>query len=301
MPLRHSTIILLALIFMTGALTIYTDLTKKKIYNHHLAVLAFLGLAVLAWLAVLGKEDILPHLAAGALAFLIGWFLHHLNVWRGGDAKLFSVYALLMPSLGPVNGPFAPAVGLFACSFIAGMIILLPVFIKDMATNRRAIVQSLLSPVKLRAMAQAAIRVVMFSWVLYPLLDLTHVTSPLVILTASYLIFSWGCAMLQRYNMAQFFRINVLEISVGFLLGVALRWWLFPDSLSLFSLTRYMAMTALSIVLSTGIYTTFEHFKDYHQRVCFAPLLFLGCLLSYTPFLPGLMQGLSRWNVLLYR
>jgi hypothetical protein len=71
--------------------------------------------------------------------------------------------------------------------------------------------------------------------------------------------------------------------------------------LSFPALTRYFTMLTLSTTISICIRTTFDHFKDYHERVPFAPLLFMGCILSYTPFLTRLMYAATQWNVLISR
>ena len=64
-----------------------------------------------------------------------------------------------------------------------------------------------------------------------------------------------------------------------------MRLWLSPNSLSFQALLRYIMVIMLSTTLSTCIHTTFNHFKDYHERVPFAPLLFLGCILRLYHFL----------------
>ena len=90
-------------------------------------------------------------------------------------------------------------------------------------------------------------------------------------------------------------------ISFALIYGFSMRLWLSPDSLSLPTLTRYILMITLSVTISTCIHTTFNHFKDYHDRVPFAPLLFIGCALSYTPFLTRIVHLVTRWNVLFSR
>ena len=134
--------IFLGPILITGILTTFTDLKSKKIYNDHLVIGAVLGLIATACAAVFWHEHVLFHIVNGLVAFLIGALLHQSALWRGGDAKLFTLYAFLMPA--PVyNILFFPnVVSLFACSFFAGTVILLPVFIKDIFIHHKTIINS---------------------------------------------------------------------------------------------------------------------------------------------------------------
>src|SRR5208337_2339158 len=106
----------LSLILIIGLLTTFTDLKSKKIYNQHLAIGAVAGLAAGAYTAVFGHEDVLYHCVNCLVAFGIGFVLHRTALWKGGDAKLFMLYAFLMPTPVYVPLPFPGVVSLFACS-----------------------------------------------------------------------------------------------------------------------------------------------------------------------------------------
>ena len=84
-------------ILIIGLLTTFTDLKNKKIYNQHLGLGAIVGLIAIAYAAVLTHEHVFFHFVNGLVSFLIGLILHRSSVWRGGDAKLFTLYAFLMP------------------------------------------------------------------------------------------------------------------------------------------------------------------------------------------------------------
>jgi Flp pilus assembly protein protease CpaA len=292
--------IFLSIIFTIGVLTTFTDLKNKKIYNNHLLIGAGLGLIAIIYSAIFTHDKVIYHIVNGLIAFVVSVLLHRSALWRGGDAKLFTLYVFLMPPA--FNLLFFPSVvSLFACSFIAGTIVLFPVFIRDILINRSAIVNDLLLPEKRRNLSQAILRIIFFSWILFPLYYLARITNPVIILTILYLIFCWKYDKVKTDSVLEFIKKNFIIFSVGILFGLLMRLWLSPNSLSYPALIKFILMLTLSTTLSTCIHTTFEHFKNYHDRVPFAPMLFAGCILSYTPFLTRLIKLMTQWNVLLSR
>jgi Flp pilus assembly protein protease CpaA len=292
------------LILTIGVLTTFTDLKSKKIYNQHLALGAILGLSAITYAAVFKHEHVLFHIINGLVAFGVGFLLHRSAVWRGGDAKLFTLYAFLMPPPAYSRLLCPGVISLFACSFIAGTAILFPIFIKDIIINHKKILTDLFSPAKRKALFIGNFTVICSSWTLFPFYYLARMTNPVIILTISYLFFNWKYRLhnvVKKNYIIEFFNKNYISVSIAIIFGFLMRLWLFPNSLSYPALTRFIIMITLSTAISTCIHTTFNHFKDYEERVPFAPLLFMGCLLSYTPFLTGLMQMVTRWNVLFSR
>jgi Flp pilus assembly protein protease CpaA len=278
----------LSVLLFVGALTTFTDLTRKKISNLHLGIGAVLGLLVTAHAAVIRHEPVLFHFINGLVAFLIGFLLYRFELWRGGDAKLFALYAFLMPVSGYATyilPPFSNVASLFACSFIAGMAILFPFFVKDFIIHRHAIVNKLMAPDRRQALFRGIVRIVFFSWVLFPFYFLLQISNTAVIFTFMAFFFSERIKEAKKSYIKDFFRETFLLLFIGFMFGFLIRLWLSPHSLSCPALTQYFLRVILSAVFSTCIYTTFSHFKDYHERVPFAPMLLLGCILSYTPFL----------------
>ena len=295
--------VFLSIILVIGVLTTLTDLKNKKIYNQHLGLGALLGLIAAAYTVIFKHENILFHINNGFVAFLIGFLLHRSALWKGGDAKLFTLYAFLMPVPVYSHILFPSVINLFACSFIAGTAILIPVFIKDIIINHNAITNDLFLPVKRRALFDAIVTVIFFSWILFPIYYLARITDPVIILTISYLIFNWGYSLkeVEKDYVVKNIKRMFFPLSAGIIFGFLTRLWLSPDSLSFPALTRYTFRVALSAAVLTCIHTTFNHFKDYRERVPFAPLLFIGCILSYTPFLTKLIHVVTQWNVLLSR
>ena len=296
--------IFLSIILIIGVITTSTDLVKKKIYNQHLAIGAALCLIAIVYTAIFKHEHVLFHIANGLVAFLIGFFLHRVTLWRGGDAKLFTLYAFLMPTPVFNHLLFPSVVSLFSCSFIAGTAILIPFFIKDIIINRQMIARELSLPSKRQAQFKAIARVVFSSWILLPFYYVARITNTVIILTVSYLFFSWGYNSrkeAEKHYIINFFRKEWIELSIGIIFGFVMRLWLSPNSLSFPALARFLIMITLASGLSTCIFTAIGHLKEYRDRVPFAPLLFAGCMLSYTPFLTRLIHVVVQCNVLMYR
>jgi len=271
---------------MIGILTTSTDLWQKKIYNIHLILGAGLGLIAVWYTLLISPKIIISHLADGGLAFFIGWLLYHFKLWRGGDAKLFVLYAFLMPPLEHGTSLFSGAIRLFACSFIAGMIILIPLFIKDIASNYNTVINKLLSPKKLFTAIEITI---LFSWIIFPdyyLARIIHI--PSISLVITYLIFYIARRFLKKIE------VNYIIIGSGITFGFLMRLWLSPHSLSWPALPYSIFKIGLFSALSACIYAALDLLKEYHDRIPFAPLLFTGCVLSYTPFLTWIMHLVSR-------
>ncbi len=286
MPIPQPAIIFLSIILITGGLTIFTDLRSKKIYNNHLAICAVLGLSALLYAAFRTHENILFHILNGSIAFVIGYIFHRLNLWRGGDAKLFALYAFLMPALGPEHMPLSNTISLFACSFIMGLIIIIPLFIIDIASNYTLIAATILN--KRWDMMVTIRSTIIFSWVVFPFYHLAHVFQiPVISLAMTYIIF-YLCHRFLLQSPKNFLLAAIL-IGAGFLE----RLWLNPESLFWPALPLSIFKICFFSILSACIYTILGHLKEYQDRIAFAPVLFMGCMLSYTPFLTWVMHFLQ--------
>jgi Flp pilus assembly protein protease CpaA len=290
----------LTIILIIGCLTIGTDIRYKKIYNTHLILGAGLGLIAVFFTMTIKAGTIVPHLTNGVLAFLLGWLFYHYNIWRGGDAKLFALYAFLMPSITHTENLISHAVKLFACTFIFGAIIFTPIFIKDILSNYLAIRTQLLS--KRDAILQSAMTAMVFSWILFPIYSVANQTNPFIVLIISYLLYIWGYDHKEKKGVFwSFLKQKRFELSFGILLGCFLRLWISPHSLTWPALILSFMRVGIFVTVSAFIHTALSHLRTYKDRIAFAPLLFTGLILSYTPFLAWLTDKIYRWNALFYR
>ena len=288
MEILKPNLIFLSIMLIIGTLTVITDLQNKKIYNDHLAIAAVLGLAAIIYTAVWRHENILFHISNGLIAFVIGVCFHRFDLWRGGDAKLFTLYAFLMPALKPDHILLSSAINLFACSFIAGMIVLTPIFIKDIASNYNAIINKL-SPKTRKELLTEVKMTIFLAWILFPVYYFARtIQIPFLSLVITYLIF-----YIVHHFLRKTIKINFLIAASGITFGFLMHLWLSPNSLSWPVLPYFILKIGLYYALFACIYTSFELLEEYKNRVPFAPLLFIGCVLSYTPFLTWIMHMMN--------
>lgn len=282
----------LTIIFIIGLTTIITDLKSRKIYNQHLLIGAVLGLVAVLFTSTINQENVLFHIINGLIGALIGYILYHFDLWRGGDAKLFILYAFIMPPIKGENPVFFGVINLFSCSFVAGAIIFLPFFIMNFfkaTQNDKFIPQGLKKPF------EAAKLTILFSWISFPFLHLTtkHLANTfdatIIAPLTTYFIF-----LITHRCLDKFIRISDFTIISGFVFGFLMRLLLNPISLSWPVLPYSILKIGHFSFLSSLLHPTKSNFKEHQDRVPFSPLLFIGCLLSYSPFLTWIRQLIYR-------
>lgn len=280
----------LAVILITGLITIFTDLKSKKIYNNHLLMASLLGIAALIFTMQSDPRNIPFHFINGLIALVSGFILYRFEIWRGGDAKLYALYAFLMPPFKSGQTIFSSSLSLFSCAFIAGLIIFLPLFIKDFTANKNGE----LDWVNLKPPLESVQLTIFFSWILFPLYYFTSnffaqiIHSAIIFQIITYIIY-----VSIRRIFKDMIRLSYLTVCLGIVFGLLTRYWLNPQSLSWPALPVSILKISLFSALSSLIFVTQLEFKNYQDRVPFAPLLFMGCLLSYTPFLTWI-RNLTR-------
>jgi len=286
MPTSLPALIFPAIILITGIFTITSDLKNQKIYNSHLITVAILGLVAIIYVALAFHEDLRFHLINALIASVIGVCLYKFDLWRGGDAKLFALYAFLMPALGGTPALFFGTINLFACSFIAGMIILLPLLLMNIAANYGTVTDKILSREKLLSATTITIG---FSWILFPVYHIARLIHfPAVSLVITYLIYYLAYHFLRRIQA------NVCIVGGGIIFGFLMRLWIDPYSLSWQVLPYAILKIGFYSALSGFMYAALRILKERHDRVPFAPLLFIGCVMSYTPFLTWIIHLIRR-------
>lgn len=276
-------------IFLVGLVTIYTDLKENKIHNHHLGLGIILAAAGLLYSAFWSKASLPEHVMNGIIAFVIGYVFYYLELWKGGDAKLYALYALLMPGLPQGSPVVCAAIHLLACSFIIGSILLLPFLIKDIAVHS----DSLRHFFSITTLFRTVRITILYSWGLFPLYYFGakwHL--PAFVLLTTFVVFNVAHHVFQKMDMEHhaLYALRAVVILTGFFT----RLWMDPHSLtptvliiSLLKITAYSTFFTL-------LYRSLEFFKQRHERIAFAPLLFTGCVLSYTPFLALILHSTTR-------
>lgn len=99
-------ILFLAPLFLIGGFSCYTDIKYGKIKNKLIIagliwviiLYTFLAVYTIFYLHLWENINyIIKSLANGILAFILGYLLWYFRLWSAGDAKLFSLFAFLIP------------------------------------------------------------------------------------------------------------------------------------------------------------------------------------------------------------
>ena len=287
-----SQLIFFGVIFLSGTLTSLTDLRHRKIYNIHLLIGAILGIGTVIYSQFWFNESIAPHFLNGLIAFVIGFVCYHFGLWKGGDAKLYTLLAFLMPPVIKEYTVLPEAGLLFICSFIVSTAILIPVLVKDMASNYKAAIKS----IDIKELIIVSRTTMYVSWGLFPLYHFAiialkwHVHSAIVSLVITYGIFYLTDRFIKKIEANYIIYILVIAS------GLFMRFWLTPQPISWADLAISTSRILFFILLSAYIQFINKHIKKYKDRIPFAPMLLIGCILSYTPFILWVTRLLNFSN-----
>lgn len=138
--------IFLTIIISLGLITSYEDFRLGKIRNKW--ILSGLVLGIFAWLSIFDFTNLLSvsYLSALAVNFLlaivIGFLMWKMKTWTAGDAKLFSVYALLVP-LSFYSKTYLKYFPSFIILFNTFLLVLVYLFIKSSFFGARKILEKI--------------------------------------------------------------------------------------------------------------------------------------------------------------
>ncbi len=119
--------LLLPGIILLGIATSYTDIKYGRIKNRHLVFgLLYAAIIYLVYFctgyirASLSYGELIETGTDFLIAAVVAYMLYHTAIWTAGDAKLFIVYALMIPPTVYVNGhvPFFPAIAILINTFV---------------------------------------------------------------------------------------------------------------------------------------------------------------------------------------
>lgn len=279
------------LIFLTGILTSNTDLLHKQIKNHQLILVACLAIIVYVWTFwtqnTIPKMQLLSLLCSSVIAVLFFWK----KLWRPGDAKLFMLYSFLMPSTGYETSTSLPlpCFFLFANSFIFGLILQTPEFIKIVFRKHKEILLELFSRETVKDLSRTILVTFGLSWILFPILTRLNISQ-----------YGFVSFLIVFFALKFFFDVikdsirNTAIFIAAVVAGTFIRFLLFPEFFEWRQLSTYVQMLLLYSLCGLGLHNFTRYIANVKDRVPFAPILAVGCLLSYTPFLIWLIPIVTR-------
>ena len=276
------------LIFFTGVLTSFSDLKHQKIRNNCLFAIAVAALVLTIFQGA--SEQSMPNLklTSTGCAMVIAWVFYINDLWRGGDAKLFVLYAFLMFATGYEERFLLPCIVLFINTFIFALMFIILDLIKT------AKWQHILDSLKPQNFLQVFWVTAASTWLIFPLFSASGLSNHNVwSFTIFYVVTHIFRRRFRELCEIKYFPIFVL---IG---GFGLRYVFMPEFFVAESILVYLKMLILYFIFAYTVHELTVTLKGSQHRVPFAPFLFLGCLLSFTPFLQWMMTCRLLWQSIL--
>lgn len=280
---KSSLIISFLLIFLIGILCSVTDLRHRKIRNKHLMILSITAVIFALVKIILDGHIQILQMQNIICAVIISIIFYMKGLWAGGDAKLFVLYSFIMPVTGYESKMFLPTVVLFVNTFIIALIfvclVLLVIFIRNSNSLKWFYIKKYFN---LMEILRAILLTNAVAWIIFPLLSLCGLAK------YGFLIVCFiNVSIAKKINHMLQNKVIVFWVIVS---GLMFRLINSPDFFLLENLLNYLK-TVIGCALVSMIFYQGKRNSDYlKERIPFAPFLFLGCLLSYTPFLWWIMS-----------
>jgi hypothetical protein len=219
----------------------------------------------------------------------IGFLLYFTHTWGAGDAKLFFVYSLLMPTEKYAQIIPFPSLLLFINIFLLSSIAILILSIKQIIENKNLILNKLFSSNTLYRLSYSFLIVFTIGW---PISLLTNLLRPYATTFSMVLILYFPYLFL--YNMVNKSKKKYL-IFIIFGLGLILRFIIQPQDFTPLYLLSYLKLITSYTLLFYLLRIIFglNKSKENERIIPFAPLMFLGTLAANSNLIYYTMQVLN--------
>ena len=277
------------IIITLGFFTSYTDTKSGKIKNRHLLFALVSGLAIYAYLTLSQNPILGPGLAWNFFISLgIGLTLYFTDTWSAGDAKLFMVFCLLMPTEKYSHIIPSASIVVFVNIFLLSTIVMLFSSINHILKTKTQIFKQIFSASVLERLVISFLIMISFSWIV-PILMQALIPKITVFLHVMLMYFAY-------HALYAFIIHGVPDRRIGFMLfglGFLIRLYFHPlDFLGISILTTLKKTIIYSFSFSC-LYIILEKNKPTNEKHApFAPIIFLGTLLANTNFLDSIMKVL---------
>ncbi len=200
-------------LLLIGVVTSISDIKYGKIRNSHLrigyiyTILLYLFLAIYSLFAIDQHSNLkylLELIINSSIAFIVGYLLWYFNLWAAGDAKLFPLYALLIPMEYYYKNhiPNFPSLTILTDTFI---IICLALILKIFLIVIKSCIEYIKKPHSLKSFI--------------PIISVKTLKKPLIISLKSF-IFSASILILIQFIMVSFpviQKITLIGIPIAYL------------------------------------------------------------------------------------
>ena len=277
------------IIIVLGFFTSYTDIKSRKIRNKHLLFATVLG--IVAYLYLIIDQKIILNISSTSNVLLgmgIGMLLYLTDTWGAGDAKLFAVFCLLMPTEKYAHiFPFASIV-IFANTFLLGIFVMLLFSITGFVqskTQLSTLFKSIFSMSTADRLLESLLITVCLGWIVPPIMR----TIFPAISSWSLFIILYFCYHMLRKVLRRIITNYYMALIIA-IFGLLARFYFQhsqsfgPNALISIKITFYYAISfhCLHTILTSN--------DEKKNTVPFAPLIFLGTLLANTNFLNSILD-----------
>ena len=276
------------LIVITGILSIYTDITQKKIKNDYLRVIFFCTVILYLLFFISGDLKLTPNLILNPIvALTAGFILYAGALWKAGDAKLFFVYSVLLPESKYSTIFPLPCIALFLVTFLLALLFVLPSLVGTIITHKDRINKEVLSIKAVKYFCQAFLITFGISWIISLILRFLSLENNVFLnFTLLFLGYMTVNKLMTKIN-------SKFLLAFVFVTGFILRYIFMPESYSLPSLTSYFKYLLSFSVIFYILRVIIQVDAEKPKRIPFAPFMFLGVILSNTGFLWWAMAAIS--------
>lgn len=274
---------LYVIILILGLATSYTDIKFKKIRNNHLLLATVLGLAAYASLIATQQITLNMNWAWNLLVGLgIGLLLYFTDTWGAGDAKLFFVFCLLLPTAKYSRILFFPSLAIFVNIFLISTLAISILAAGEIINNRKNLFKKFFTTSTLVNFTKSFLVIFSLKWMIQAAVSLLIPQATpflsILILFFAYLAVSRIMGTLK----------NNLVLVLILLLGAASRFFIHPPDAHLADLLPQLKRAFFYTCIFYGISAIFKLDKESGQTkgtIPFAPLMLIGTFLADTDFL----------------
>lgn len=287
-----TTIVFYLPIFLLGAVTTYTDLRYGIIKNKHLLYAALYGIIFNVYFAFQQSMSINVHVILNLLLGIgIGVILYALHSWGAGDAKLFMVYCLLLPTGS--NAHIVPfnSLALFINIFLFSLFILIPLIIfKRTKSGEASTPFSKVIEYTFRDLFDSLLITLCLAWIVPHLVfSLSPYLGREGFLYIALLYISYHGIYSLFKRIAISYKVAISLAVIGFMIRIHVEHFE--------NLWGNIGGTLKTTVIYSLIFHNVRDFLTVNmhraQMVRFSPVMFCGVLLSNTQFVSSFMKLLK--------
>ena len=221
------------------------------------------------------------------IGLLIGIIFYLINVWGAGDAKLFFVYCLLVPVNKCCGALSLPSVVILVNIFLAGMLLVIFGSLKRMFEKKEGFFCKKKAADLARGLADIFLILASLGWLVLSFFrKFTVLLNPFYGVLILYGVYFLIMRILKTKPFKNLFLLVCLSI-------ILFRFYVDPMFKNFSDLRMYVRGMLLVSFIFALIKGVGDYVRDSEKRIAFAPIMFIGVMLSFTDFTFWVMNFLK--------